>query len=463
MELVDIALGFLLVTIGLASTTLSAFYWTASGVTLLSFGLFVLFFGLLLLLGSEALEPLLNLSPLARAYATSTLNYWVLVPATSYAEQIRGPGWHSSLRRTRQAWIVLAVGMMVYDWVAGAPLSVNFTFLIVCAILAMIIILAHVLWWGPSDVSERHIRAVGSGLLLSLLIHDNLVGAGILPWQLSLQSLGISAFILSLGFLTARRFFTTQTELATVAHELKTASAIQSAILPQAPPAVRGLDIAVRYLPMRSVAGDMYDFLVVDQQGVGVLVADVTGHGVPAALVASMANVAFSSQASRASQPGELLTGMNRALSTRRLQGQFVTATYVFIDTQRRQVRYSNAGHPPPLLWRRGARQITELTGGSVFLGFDPDASYQTAEMAIEPGDRLLLYTDGVVEATNAAAAFFDKPRLKAFVEANADLDADRFADGLLAHLMRWSGRGIAGRSFEDDVTLAVVDIRAEF
>ena len=104
-----------------------------------------------------------------------------------------------------------------------------------------------------------------------------------------------------------------------------------------------------------------------------------------------------SAQADRAAYPDELLAGMNRALCGHHLEGQFVTATYVYIDPAHHRVQYSNAGHPPPLLWRAGPRQITELTGGGVFLGFDSNASYPTFDVPIGRGDRLVLYTDGVV------------------------------------------------------------------
>ena len=108
--------------------------------------------------------------------------------------------------------------------------------------------------------------------------------------------------------MTARQFFSAQRELAAMEYELRTASAIQSSLLPPGAPPVRGLDVAVRYEPMRTVGGDMYDF-VADGQRMGVLVADVTGHGVPAALIASMAKVAFSSQAAAAADPDKLIAG----------------------------------------------------------------------------------------------------------------------------------------------------------
>ena len=273
--------------------------------------------------------------------------------------------------------------------------------------------------------------------------------------------LGLSIFILALGYVTSQQFFSAQRELATMEYELQTASTIQSSLLPRGTPPVPGLDIAVRYEPMRSIGGDMYDF-VVDGRQLGVLVADVTGHGVPAALIASMAKVAFSSQTAAAATPGRLIGGMNRALCGQ-FRGQFVTATYMHIDPASHRVRYTNAGHPPPFLWRAATRQAAELAGGGVLMGFDSNEAYTTGEARIEDGDRLVLYTDGVIEVANGSGEFFDGDGLKAFVESHEALSAEEFADALLAHLReRIEPPRREGRGFEDDVTLAVVDIREQ-
>ena len=150
---------------------------------------------------------------------------------------------------------------------------------------------------------------------------------------------------------------------------------------------------------------------------------------------------------------------MNRALCGQ-FKGQFVTATYAHVDAAAHLVRYTNAGHPPPFLWRSAARQAVELNGGGALMGFDPNVAYSTGEARIESGDRLVLYTDGLIEAADGAGEFFGLEGLKAFLEAHEALRAGEFADALLAHLRERSGRRREERAFEDDVTLAVVDVR---
>jgi len=124
-------------------------------------------------------------------------------------------------------------------------------------------------------------------------------------------------------------------QLLAIQKELETARLIQQSILPQTVPQIDGLDIAARYIPMTSVAGDFYDFIVVDNKRVGILIADVSGHGMPAALIASMLKIALAAQSPHADDPAQVLKGLNRALCGK-FQHHYVTAAYVFVDMEKR-------------------------------------------------------------------------------------------------------------------------------
>lgn len=460
MALTDIPIGFALVTVGVGSALLAALYWKAGGLTLLSFGLFSLLYGGRVLVGVGELTSLFGLSPQGVGYVDTAINYWLPVPLFIFAEQIFGSGWRSSLRRLWQASIGLALACMAYDMSVGpaAAFETWYRILIVLLVLVAAVFL-HILWRGLPTNPDRHILAFAMAIFSLVGAHDLLLNSGLLPWTVPLERYGLSIFIVSLGYVVARQFSSNQQELATIEYELRTAGVIQASILPRAIPSVRDVRIAVRYVPMRTVAGDLYDFAAVDERHIAILIADVSGHGVPAALIASMAKVAFSAQSERADDPGELLGGMNRALCGHHLAGQFVTATYVYVDGEHHRLRYSSAGHPPPLLWKSGPGHVVELTEGAVFLGFDPDASYPTAEVPLDRGDRLVLYTDGVVEARSSGDDFFGYERLKQFVATNRELSTDAFAAALLERIQDWSGRGRAGTSLEDDLTLVVVDV----
>jgi serine phosphatase RsbU (regulator of sigma subunit) len=454
LELATLALGFVLATVGTTAVVLSAAYWRAAGLALLSFGLLTVLYGVRLLIGVAALQPLFGLSPRAIAFTTACLLYALPVPGLLYAEQIRGRGWQSSLRRLWQIGLVLTAVFVAYDAGAGRPWA-SLPAYRLYILVVMVVLLPHVLLWRHRDPVESLARTIGTTTLALAVIHDNLVGFRLLPWRVSFEVFGIGVFLLSLGVVTARRFFADQRELAVVEGEMATARAIQSAILPHAAPVVRDFVIDVRYLPARSVAGDMYDFLPVDDRRLALIVADVTGHSVGAALIASMVKVAFSSQLQHADAPGRVLAEMNRVLCGH-FEGRFVTAACVFLDADRPVVRYSLAGHPPPLVLKGSTGDIVELREGGLVLGLFPDASYPTGEIAFDPGDRIVLHTDGVTEARDGSGAWFGDHELRAFIAAHHDGSPGAFLDALMMHLRLWSGRN--GGGFEDDLTVVAID-----
>ena len=184
-------------------------------------------------------------------------------------------------------------------------------------------------------------------------------------------------------------------QLLSIQKELETARQIQLSILPSVIPRIEGLDIAARYLPMTAVAGDFYDFIVVDEKHIGILVADVSGHGMPAALIASMLKIALSAQVSHAADPAQVLSGLNQALCGK-FQHHYVTAAYLFVDMQKRTLTYAGAGHPPLLLREGPSKCVRDVTENGLFLGRFPFATYSSVELPLNAGDRALLYTDGI-------------------------------------------------------------------
>ncbi len=244
-------------------------------------------------------------------------------------------------------------------------------------------------------------------------------------------------------------------QLLTIQHEMETARQIQMSILPREIPSIPGLDIAARYIPMTSVAGDFYDFIQIDENRIGILVADVSGHGMPAALISSMLKIALAAQSSCACDPARVLNGLNQALYGK-FQGHYVTAAYVLIDAAKRALCYAGAGHPPLILWDNAAGETRELVENGLFLGFFPHATYTSVEVPFREGDWGLLYTDGIVEATNPSEEQFGADRFKHFLEGHHDRSAGEFVDGVLDQLSHWSD-SVSGREPEDDITLLAI------
>ena len=204
---------------------------------------------------------------------------------------------------------------------------------------------------------------------------------------------------------------------------------------------------------MTAVAGDFYEFIPVDQKQLGILVADVSGHGVPAALIAAMMKMAVKSIVPCVHSPRDVLQGLNRMLSGQ-ARDRFVTAAYLFVDTQNYIARYSAAGHPPLLLSRAGTLHRIESNG--LVFGVMPDPDYPVYDMPISPGDRFLLYTDGVIEPENARGESFGDSKLDQVVRGNQSSPPSEVADQLLLEIRHWQPASVAQ---QDDITLIVIDV----
>jgi serine phosphatase RsbU (regulator of sigma subunit) len=291
------------------------------------------------------------------------------------------------------------------------------------------------------------------------VVHANLLGLKILTGH-NVEFLGFLVFVACLGYVSARRTFANEERLLAINKELEIARRIQSSTLPQNVPALTGLEIAARYVPMSAVAGDFYDFLCVDEKRVGILVADVTGHGVPAALIASMLKVAFTGLAAHAHDPARVLTGLNRSLCGK-FEEHFVTAAYLFVDLEKSLLHYSAAGHPPLMLASHTTGKVVEIEENGLMLGMFPEAVYSSVEIRVGPGDRCLLYTDGIFEAKNAAQEEFGMSRCKEFLETQRDIPAAPFVKTLLDRVADFSGYN-SSRAQEDDITLLVLDFQKE-
>jgi len=247
-------------------------------------------------------------------------------------------------------------------------------------------------------------------------------------------------------------------QLLALNNELEMARQIQLSILPHSIPKLSGLEIAARFLPMTSVAGDFYDFIQIDGKHIGILIADVSGHGLPSALIASMLQVSLTGQAGHASEPSKVLAGLNRALCGK-FTDNFVTAAYVFVDLEKSLMRYAGAGHPPVLQWRNSTGKTAKVLENGLVLGMFGEAIYEALEFPLEPGDRYVLYTDGVPEAANPSEEQFGVERFMRFIENNKHLGADQFVQTFLTELSRWSGQ-TAEQGQQDDITLLVVDFK---
>jgi serine phosphatase RsbU (regulator of sigma subunit) len=247
-------------------------------------------------------------------------------------------------------------------------------------------------------------------------------------------------------------------QLRTIQKELETARQIQLSILPSEIPKIEGLDIAARYIPMTSVAGDFYDFIVVDEKRLGILIADVSGHGMPAALIASMLKIALAAQVPHAEDPVQVLSGLNQALCGK-FQHHYVTAAYLFLDMAKGSLTYAGAGHPPLLMWNPSSAGVRDVEENGLFLGKFPWATYTSRELPLSAGDWCLLYTDGIPETANHSEVEFGTEQFRQFLAVEQSTTANQVVDNLLEELSRWAARG-PGEEADDDVTVVAIHMK---
>lgn len=237
------------------------------------------------------------------------------------------------------------------------------------------------------------------------------------------------------------------------ARQLAYAGEVQRRMIPAEPPRYRGADIGAVYRPTFQVGGDFYDFIPLPKNNLGIAIADVSGKGVPASLQMASVRAALRLSAYHMYDIDRILAEVNRHLCHDTTVGEFATVFYGVFKPDTGRLTYCNAGHDPPILLR--GHDVLYLTTGGLVLGVDPDATFERGIVDLRPGDVLLFYTDGAVEALNFADEQYGRQRLVTSLRRYADQPASRIVRNLLWDLRRF--RGLADRV--DDVTLVSLKI----
>ena len=446
-ELSEAIIASLIAAMGLIALAFGAARWQSGDRAPVWFGLAGCLYGVRLAGYSQLIQP--ALPEIVWRYLDAFITYAIIVPIGLFVESLFGHGWHSTLRRTWQAaaaYALLAMGHDLARGMPGAMLWLNAPVVLTAGSIATAHLAAH--WWRSDWPRGFRVAAAGGLVFVSAATYQTLGGT------LQLEHFAVLVFMLSVGYLVVQRLLATEREHVAVSRELEVAQAIQRSILPRDLPVMADLSVAARYMPMTAIGGDFYDFDTERADRLGFIVADVTGHGVPAALVASMVKIAFVAEAGRLDDPGQVLANINRRLCGT-FEGAYVTACCGFIDAPNRTFRYASAGHPAPLLRRRDGH-VEQLQERGLLLAFDANARYAAAEVLLQPGDRLICFSDGLTEACNARGEFLGDARLERLVRTSAAVTPEQFVGELVDELRVWVG---STTSLQDDVTLVVVDV----
>jgi phosphoserine phosphatase RsbU/P len=456
-QLTDIVFGAVFLFIGLAACSIAAIR-RRSGVRLVIWlGIWSAMYGTGLLARSPAVVAALPLVlQTSLPYVNTVIAYLLSVFAmSSFLELSRG-----GIRLLTKILIFTQVVIAVIGigWFAAGGAADKFIlYHRIVSDCGLLVLITVVTVKKLSDkflvLFDRRVLAIGTLILAIEALWTNVLRPVHYQQSGFSSHLAFAVFLLSFGYVAVQINHASERRLLAIEDELKVARELQFSILPAGVPEVRSLRIAVAYQPMTAVAGDFYEFIPLDGEHVGFLVADVTGHGVPAALIASMIKVAMQSVMGCADEPGEVLRGLNGVLYGL-LRDQFVTAAYLWLDTGNRKALYSAAGHPPLLRWREGKLESIESNG--LLFGVTPEAAYPVCDLSIHPGDRFLLYTDGVIETQNASGDWFGDRKLEQVVRDNQSRPPSELLEQLLSEIRGWQS---ASAAQQDDITLIVIDV----
>ena len=235
--------------------------------------------------------------------------------------------------------------------------------------------------------------------------------------------------------------------------ELEIAKQIQLSLLPPSPPPLPGIDCAGRCVSATHIGGDYYDIFLNGDE-VALVMADVSGHSVGAALIMVETRSVLRAQLQTLHGPAEILTALNNLLHEDLSRAElFITMSYLSYHTQTGRLRYTNAGHPPPVLYRASGETFLELDAEGLIIGVKRDVEFEERTLGIEHGDLLLLYTDGIIEAEGPGGELFGTRRLRTILAREHRKPACEIISAVLAAVRAFSG----ANSFKDDISMLVL------
>lgn len=382
-----------------------------------------------------------------------TLNTYMVLPFASLSWMEATRGW---MRRFSAGLVVLELIVAAIAFISflstGNPdrllLENNLIAAFACVVL-LAVVCSKKLFAKYSAFPSQRFFAIGAFVFTLEALYTNIANPLGIRTPPIVGHLGFAVLLISFGHAGLEMVLRNERRLLSIESELEVARQIQAKILPREAPRVSGLNISARYRPMTAVAGDFYEFVAAEDHHLGVLIADVCGHGVPAALIASMLKTAVQAAAGSAARPGEFLRRLNQFLFAP-LQGQLVSAAYLWLDMKEGKALYAAAGHPPLLHVCHG--ELLRVENNGLLMGVLPDAEYPVTEILLHKGDRLLLYTDGITDAENASGVSF----------AEAQLSAHAIGPDPAEHIFRTLPAWQSSDQAQDDMTLIVLDITAD-
>jgi uncharacterized protein YndB with AHSA1/START domain len=326
--------------------------------------------------------------------------------------------------------------------------------------------------WGAQDI-RWELEAFGGGTRLTLWhnIDRRFISMGAAGWHIAFDVLDrllsgtpigriVAGEAMKFGWPRLNSEYAKQFGIETPslrlrkqAQEYAEAKEIQQALMPKEIPQMPGLEISGSWRPARIVGGDYFDVFKFGASRLGLCIADVSGKGMPAALLMSNLQAVVKALASENTSPKELVEKVNRVMWRNTMEGKFITLFYGLLDVDRKTLQYANAGHNAPVLTREDGVQV-RLGQGGLIVGAFQESVYDQGEIELQPGDRLVMFTDGLSEAVDGNGEEFGEERLAEASLCNRQQSAEALHRCLLDRVTDF-----CGGEFEDDATVLVVAV----
>jgi len=252
----------------------------------------------------------------------------------------------------------------------------------------------------------------------------------------------------------ARLYQTVRSQERQLELDIAMAREVQLRLLPPTAPVWTNAEMAVRFLPARTIGGDLYDFVEYGPGRVAIVLGDVSGKAAPAALFAALISGIMRSAAQQRPEPARMLALLNDAIQERKLESQYVTMLFAMWNDDSRTLQVANSGAVQPVLCRAGQSSTIQAEGFP--LGLFPDVSYDELTVAAEPGDVIIFVSDGILDAEDAQSEMYGSERLSALLRARVDQPAQEIADAILSDVARFLGE----QDHFDDETVIVLKVR---
>jgi len=234
---------------------------------------------------------------------------------------------------------------------------------------------------------------------------------------------------------------------------METAKKIQQSFLPESPPFINGFELSALSLPARQVGGDFYDFIPIAEGKWSIVIADVSGKGMPAALFMALSRTLVRATVTENGTASQAMGQVNRLITQEAKMGMFVTLFYAVLDPKKRQLHYVNAGHNPPFVFRDSSGDITLLRASGIAMGVMEEVSFEEKHIELSANDIVVFYTDGITEAINAEMTQFGEKKLIDTIDNNAEMPVSDMIIKVKEEVFTYAG----GQPQHDDFTLVIL------